>query len=138
MEAKQFDEIFHLVSALEEISDYDKSLEIITNHVSKKFNAGEASVIMINPRTDNTVKTIFSNNKDSRQINIKLLHNLVSGWILKNKKSFISGESQANDIIEQESQGLSILSAPLKNSGKIIGIFFLIADNNDKNTTGTI
>ncbi|MEZ4762149.1 MAG: hypothetical protein R3C26_02755 [Calditrichia bacterium] len=51
------------------------------------FNANLASIVMLNPGTQNTVKTIIKDGGDEKSRGYKLLQTNLIGWSLKHKQA---------------------------------------------------
>ena len=86
----QTNSIFELASILGHQNDFQEILRIVTQKTTDLFNTDIASIVMINPNTQNTIKTII---KEGQQIEEKSCHVVqtnVIGWVSKNKQSFYS------------------------------------------------
>src|SRR5512147_235649 len=82
--------LIELASILGNQNDFDELLRIVSAHALSLFNADSASIVMINPRTDNTIKTIIRDGKDYEQQRYHFVQTNVIGWVNKNKQPFIT------------------------------------------------
>ncbi|MGE5810467.1 MAG: GAF domain-containing protein, partial [Ignavibacteria bacterium] len=87
---QKYENLIELASILQNQNDFDELLRIVSTHVLSFFNADVASIVMINPKTDNTIKTIIRNGKDYEQQRHHFVQTNVVGWVNKNKQPFIT------------------------------------------------
>ncbi len=82
--------IIELVQALNQQSSFEEILRVISAKAIQLFGTDSAKVMMLNPQTEHTLKTIYEGQKDSFVKNYHLLNVNIAGWIQKHKKSLIS------------------------------------------------
>ena len=130
IELEKITTLFELVDILSRQRDYDEILRLITQKASLLFNAETASVVMVNPNTQHTVKTIMREGGGIDEQQHKLLQTNIVGWVNKNNKTFFS---ENITIDPRFRKGLfsactvhSALCAPLVHQGIMIGFFVLL------------
>ena len=87
---QKLERLFELASILGQQNDYQEILRLISQKASSLLDAQNAILMMINPRTRQTVKTIFNEVGEGNQPGFNGLQTHVSGWVIKNKQSFKS------------------------------------------------
>jgi transcriptional regulator with GAF, ATPase, and Fis domain len=86
------DKIIEIAEVLNHESAFEEMLRVISEKTLQLFDCDYVHILVLNPQTKNTVKTVI---KDERKLNLSSLHLVninISGWVLKNKKSFISND----------------------------------------------
>ena len=127
---QKFENLIELASILGKQNEFDEILRIVTAQVLSLFNADVASVVMINPRTDNTIKTIIRNGKDSEKERHHLVQTNVVGWVNKNKQSFITNNLQEDNRFSKNlfrhTPVKSLMCVPLYSEGIAIGFIVVL------------
>lgn len=89
------------------------------------FEAETASIYMVNPRTHETIKTVFHQQQHPINSKNKMLHVSVAGWIMNNDKPFIStsisDDPRIHDLQKKELGSISVIGMPLETEGITIG-----------------
>ncbi|HSR17186.1 MAG TPA: sigma 54-interacting transcriptional regulator, partial [Ignavibacteriaceae bacterium] len=128
--------LIELASILGNQNDFDELLRIVSAHVLSLFNADAASIVMINPRTDNTIKTIIRNGKDYEHQRHHFVQTNVVGWVNKNKQPFITtnlkDDSRFTKNLFEASTISSLMCVPLISEGIAIGYVLAINENENK------
>ncbi len=130
------DDLIELTKILGHESDFQVILSLVANKTAQLFGADLALVLMVNPDTRETVKTIIKDGKYIDQKEYRDIHIQISGWIIKMRKSFLSQDIQSDNRFVK---GLfdkvpfkSVAGAPLIIEGLIIGALILLyKDFND-------
>ncbi|MFQ5627276.1 MAG: sigma-54 interaction domain-containing protein, partial [bacterium] len=98
--------------------------------------ADAAILMMINPRSRQTVKTIFKDSIDKPNQKYSVVHTAVSGWVIKSKCPFLSEDIQADSRFRKQLfQGApvqSVLGVPLLVRGVVIGTLILLRSSSDQ------
>ncbi|HAB54547.1 MAG TPA: hypothetical protein DCE80_20600, partial [Ignavibacteriales bacterium] len=89
--------IIELIQVLNQQSSFEEILRIISVKAIQLFDADSAKVMMLNPQTEHTIKTIYIKQKDNFLQNYHLLNVNIAGWVQKNQISFLS-----SDLCEDE------------------------------------
>ena len=128
--------IFELAKTLSHQTDFQEVLRLVAFKSAQILQADLALILMVNPDTRETIKTVIKNGKFSEQEKYREIYTNVSGWIIKYKESF-----STNDIHKDKrfSKGLfntenmkSVLGVPLIVEGIIIGTLILLYKNTSK------
>ena len=126
---ERLDQIFQLAEILSNQSDFQEALRVTTETASAQFNAAVVSIVMINPDTQNTVKTVIRESEAELSQQIRLIQSNVIGWCLKNRQPLLSRDIRTderfNTAMARDFPGFTIMSAPLLSQGEPIG--YLVA-----------
>ena len=130
MKALKSESIFELASLLSRQYDYQEILRLVTQKASALLKADIALVMMINPQTRDTIKTIFKKGKEKDDKTYQLAHTYFSGWVIENNCGLISSEIQHDsrfrtDIFQAISIN-SVMCLPFMAEGLIIGTLLLM------------
>jgi transcriptional regulator with GAF, ATPase, and Fis domain len=111
-------------------TDFKEVIRLVANKAAHVLKADLALILMLNPDTRKTVKTIFKDGKSIEQKEYRDIHIHVGGWIIKHRKSFFSHNIQ-ND--QKFKKGLfdktpvkAVTGVPLIIEGIIIGALILL------------
>ena len=136
---QKYESLIELASILSKQNEFDEILRIVTSHALSLFKADVASVVMINPRTDNTIKTIIRNGKDYEHNRHHFVQTNVVGWVNKNKQSFITNKLKEDNRFSRslfkDAPVNSVMCVPLYIEGIAIGYILVINENEESNIT---
>jgi len=128
-------DIFEFARLLGQQSDFQQILRLVAHHSAQTLQADLALILMLNPDTRKTVKTIFKDGKTIEQKQYRNIHIHVGGWIINRKKPFLSKHIQSD---ERFAKGLfdkipvrSVAGAPLVIEGTVIGTLMLLYWDSD-------
>jgi GAF domain-containing protein len=128
-------DFFEVARILGQQSDFQEIVRLVAQKAVQFFKADLALILMLNPDTRRTVKTIFKDGKTIEQKEYRDIHIHVGGWIINHKKSFLSSNIQMD---ERFASGLfekipiqSVAGAPLIIEGTIIGALILLYRNSE-------
>jgi len=129
--------LFELASFLGNQTDFSEILRVISTKTVSMFNAEAASIVMVNPRTQNTLKTVIKEEKTIDKEDYQLVQTNIIGWTMKNKQSFLSNDlkndTQFRNELFQKTSVNSAMCVPLKYRGNIFGyIVVIITDTKQK------
>jgi Nif-specific regulatory protein len=128
-----FESIFELASILSQQTDYSEILRVISNKTSALFGAEVASIVMINPRTQETVKTVIEERKEIEKEQYQLTQTIIIGWVMRNQKPFLSNnllnDSRFNKDLFEDEIVKSAVCVPLKFQGKNIGYILVLNES---------
>ena len=92
----KLESLIELAQILGQQSDYEEVLRLVVEKASQLVNSDSALVMMINPKTRDTIKTIYAErNMDDEQNHF--LHINISGWVILNNSSLISSDIKSDD-----------------------------------------
>ena len=132
-EAEFYDMIFELAQILGNESNFGEIIRLICSKTAAFYNCDLVSIVMINPKTQKTIKTIFREEKQ-HSIGKKQYHLVqtnVIGWMMKKQCSFSSMNIQKDSRFQRnlfkDIPGLSVIGSPLINEKSTIGYFILMS-----------
>ncbi|HEX2867434.1 MAG TPA: sigma-54-dependent Fis family transcriptional regulator [Ignavibacteriales bacterium] len=117
-------------------SGYEEVLRLVVERASGLVNADSALIMMINPKTRDTIKTIYAEKNPADELN-HFLHTNICGWVLIKHTSLLSSDIKQDNrfrknLFEKTCVG-SVLCVPLRIENTIIGTILLL-----KNEKGTV
>jgi transcriptional regulator with GAF, ATPase, and Fis domain len=125
-----YEDLFNLAKILGQQTDFHEIIKLVANKASQLLKADLALILMINPDTRKTVKTIFRHGKSIDQREYRNIHIHVGGWIINYSKPFVS--SNINDD-KRFKPGLfekvpvnAVAGVPLIIEGITIGVLILL------------
>ncbi|NIS39086.1 GAF domain-containing protein [Candidatus Saccharibacteria bacterium] len=123
--------LFELAAILGQQNDFEEILRLISSKACTLIDAELASIMMINPRTQNTVKTIVKEGSPSKSKYYQLVQTNVIGWVATTKKSFLSPDikkdSRFRKGLFKDEAVHSVICVPLHSEGLTVG--YLLALN---------
>jgi transcriptional regulator with GAF, ATPase, and Fis domain len=126
----QLERLIELAEVLGQQSDFDEILRVVTQQAASLLNAEMATIMMINPLTHQTLKTVFQANRDPSPQRFHTVHTQVCGWVIKNHRAFITANIKDDPrFYKDRFQGLavkSVVCAPLRTEGAVIGFLSLL------------
>jgi Nif-specific regulatory protein len=126
--------LLELTEMLGQQSDFDEILRVVTHQAASLLRAETGLIMMINPRTHNTIKTIFKGGQETDQ-RYQALHAQVCGWVIKNNRALLSQNIQDDPRFRKDRfNGLpikSVMCAPLRTEGVIMGSILLLNKDHD-------
>jgi transcriptional regulator with GAF, ATPase, and Fis domain len=121
----------HLLSQQKAIED---SFKIVAQETAQFLNAEIILILMVNPKTHQTLKTIIKEGDVSTEPRYRFIQNQVSGWILKNNQSLLSPninqDERFHELCFDDQANRSVMGVPLKIEESAIGS--LIALNSEQ------
>ena len=122
--------IIELVQTLSQQTSFEETLRIISVKAIQLFDSDSALVMMLNPQTEHTMKTIYKEQKDNFIDGYHLLNVSIAGWIQKNQKSFISRnlikDERFSPDLSKNSKIQSVICTALNFGSKSIGTLHLL------------
>jgi Nif-specific regulatory protein len=129
--------LIDLASILGKQSDFQEVLRLITQKAAIMVKSDYALIMMINPLTRKTVKTVIAEGKEIHDRKYHLLHTNISGWVISNNQSFISKDIHTDDRFRKDlfkdTDVKSAICIPLRIETSIIGIL-IVMKRTDTNT----
>jgi Nif-specific regulatory protein len=134
----RLESLIELAQILGQQSDYEEVLRLVVEKASSLVNSDAALIMMINPKTRDTVKTIYAEkNTDDEQNHF--VHTNISGWVILNNASLFSpdikSDSRFRKKLFDKAQAKSAICIPFKVENIIIGTLLLL--NNESNCSFT-
>ena len=124
------DNLFEWVKLLGQQTDLQTVLDLVVKQSIRIFHADSVVILMVNPDTRETLKTIYKNERKSTTDEHHRINIHVGGWIIKYCKSFYSKNIQtdrrfAKDLFVDIPMN-TILGVPLMIEGTVIGALILL------------
>lgn len=113
--------LIELAALLNHETSFEEMLRLISLKTIQLFDCDYVNISVLNPETQNTVKTVFKDEAMFGSSSLHLVNINISGWVLKNRQSFISNNLPADN---------RFLKGMLKNCGirSAIGTLLLTND----------
>ncbi len=125
--------LLELARFLTQQNDYQESVHLITLTASVLFDADAASIMMVNPSTQETVKTIFKGGKELGAEKYRFVQDVVIGWVMKHRQPFLSADLKSDerfskDVFEDDIVR-AIMCAPLQIHRADLGYILIISES---------
>jgi len=122
--------LLELASILEQQNDFHEVLRLVTQKAASIMQAETALVMMINPSTRETVKTIYKEDKGAENKRYQFVHTYFSGWVFDNRQPLLAenvqNDSRFNRNIMKDLPITSVMCVPLMAEGIITGSLLLL------------
>jgi len=119
-----------LARILQRQDDLDEVIRVVTQKSKALLKADVSLVLMINPRTRQTIKTIGQEGGLPESRDYHFMHNFLSGWVIKNQKAFASEDLATDDRFQEKlfkEAGVSaVLCVPLRSENLLIGTLLFL------------
>jgi len=128
-DTQKLESLVELAAILAQQTDFQEILRVVAQKAASLLNAETAAIMMINPQTGQTVKTVLREGRDDAASKFHRAQTQVSGWMIKNQQPFASADLKADARFVQnlfeEIPVQSVLAAPLRLEGAILGTLLL-------------
>jgi transcriptional regulator with GAF, ATPase, and Fis domain len=132
----KLESIIELVQILNQQSSFEEILRIISVKAIQLFDTDSAQVMMLNPQTENTIKTIYLEQKGDFVQDYHLLNVNIAGWVHKQKESFISPDisrdKRFNPELFKDIEVQSAICIALNVGNRSIGTLHLLNKRGNK------
>jgi hypothetical protein len=92
---------------------FDETLRLVTEQAASLLHADYSVVMMLNPQTRETVKTVYKAMRSEQRKNLsKIPHDLIAGWMFQNHRQLVSNDIQKDkrfQNVDFSGQNLSVL-----------------------------
>lgn len=133
----KLESLIELASILEQQNDYEEVLRLVTQKASNLMRAEVVLIMMINPQTRQTVKTVYKEGKGVDEVHNRqyhFMHTNISGWVIENNRAFLTEDINIDHRFRKhlfKSISLkSVMCAPLRTEGITIGTMLLLNKGN--------
>jgi transcriptional regulator with GAF, ATPase, and Fis domain len=127
--------LVELTEMLGQQSHFDEILRVATQQAASLLHAETALIMMINPQTRQTVKTVFKEGMETQSHRYHNVHTQVCGWVIKNHRAFLSPNIKEDSRFRKdrfkELSIKSVMCVPLRIEGVIIGSILLLNKDRD-------
>lgn len=122
--------LIDLAALLGQQSDFQEIMRLIIQKVSTIVNSDIALIMMLNPQTRQTVKTIYAKGKELHDRKYHFVHTNICGWVIKNNHSFqtqdIQSDNRFHKNLFKDTDIKSAICLPLRIEAGIIGTLLLL------------
>jgi Nif-specific regulatory protein len=133
---EKLESLVELAQILSQQNDFNEILRLVTQLSARLLKAEVALILMVNPRTQNTVKTLFHEDQSSNTRKYKVAQNLISGWVMKNQKSLLSmnirEDERFSNVKLPDKIPTSVMCVPLRFEGIVLGTILLLKHEQGK------
>lgn len=132
---QQLESIIELATVLSRQTDFKEILRLITERASALFGAQSALVLMVNPTTRETIKTVYKHGEPGGDRDYRLFHTYLTGWVIENNKGFYTDDIRKDDRFRSDLFGelpvRSTVCSPFRADGIIIGSLLILSPSSD-------
>lgn len=129
-ETPKYESLLELAVILSQQTDFQEILRVTAQKAASLLNAETATIMMINPQTRNTVRTVMREGREDDPQQFHAVQTHVSGWIIKHQRPFASADLKTDPSFARNLfAGIPIktaLGVPLRVEGLIIGTLILL------------
>ena len=129
-------DLFDLAKILRHQTDFQEVLRLVAHKSAQLLEADLALILMVNPDTRQTIKTMIRDGKATDNEKYGAIHTNVSGWMIHYKKTFLSKDIHKDNRF---TKGLfesvpfkSVIGVPIIVENIIIGTLLLLYKNSSK------
>lgn len=126
----KWDLLIDLAFALSQQNDFQEVLRIVAQQAASLLQAETALILMVNPRTRETLKTVMREGRTSDERRFKSAQNQISGWLMQNQQPLLSPDIKQDRrfsrVVWNDLSISSVLGVPLRVEGTIIGTLILL------------
>jgi two-component system NtrC family response regulator len=135
----KYDALLDLAQLLSIQDDFEEMLRLVTRTVAELLQAEKTLIMMINPRTGETIKTIISQGDEQGDRKTHTLHTSISGWVIKNELPLISkdirSDSRFRPDVFKDIEVKSVMCVHLRNENVIFGTLSVFRKTNTNDFT---
>jgi Nif-specific regulatory protein len=95
-----FPALLDFATVLNRQTDFNETLRLVADKTSDVLDAESVSIMMFNPSTHETVKTVFRRGKKVTVRAVRSLQSQLTGWMLHNQPSLISDDIRQDSRFE--------------------------------------
>jgi transcriptional regulator with GAF, ATPase, and Fis domain len=130
---RKLESLLELPVLLNRQNDFQEILRVVCLKTSVLFTAEIVSIVMINPCTLDTIKTVMKAGREAHQHQYHFVQTNVIGWARKNNQPFLSPDVKSDlhfskDLFE-DLPVKSVMCVPIENQSAIIGYIIVINKN---------
>lgn len=134
----KLESLVDLAQILGRQSDYDEVLRLVVEKASSLVHSDSAFIMMINPRTRTTIKTIYAE-KNVDDESTRFVHTNFSGWVIVHGTSLLSPDIKCDTRFRrklfEKVEAKSAICVPFKVGNTIIGTLLLLTNEHGSSFT---
>lgn len=125
----KLESLIELAQTLGQQSDYEEVLRLVVEKASTLVNSDAVLLMMINPKTRSTIRTIYGEKNTEDEQN-HFVHTNISGWVILNNSSLLSPDIKSDNRFRKrlfdKARAKSAICVPFKVENIIIGTLLLL------------
>jgi transcriptional regulator with GAF, ATPase, and Fis domain len=129
--------LIDLAALLGQQSDFQEILRLITQKAAVMFRSEFALIMMLNPQTRQTIKTVYKEGQGVEDRKYHFVHTNISGWVIDNNASFLTSnllkDQRFHKNLFKDSPVKSVACVPLRTERVIIGTLLLLSADQESN-----
>ena len=129
-EINRLNSLIDLSTLLGHQTDFQEIARLIINKASSVVKSDITLIMMLNPNTRETIKTIYAKGKELHDKKYHFVHTNISGWVIKNNQSFQTRNIQSDNRFQKnlfKDMGIkAAICVPLCIEAGIIGTLLLL------------
>ncbi|NIT58238.1 MAG: GAF domain-containing protein [Phycisphaerae bacterium] len=114
-------------------SDFQEVLRLVAQKAASLMQADVVLIMMINPQTRDTVKTIYTEGKEVSKQDYHFVHANISGWVIENNRAFLTLDLKKDSRFRKDIfKGIPIkpvMCVPLRIESTTIGTLLLLSES---------
>ncbi len=130
-----FERLFTILRSVSSSLQIEKILELIISEAVSLGRANHGSIILFDPDKKQIAKTLIRSEDTKRVIIDNYLNNLLAGWVYDNQKILLTDnliDSFNEKLIKEKYRDItSVLSVPITEKEKILGVINLVSLNDE-------
>ncbi len=130
IEPQKLEQLIEFAEILCQQNSFQEILRLTAQKIAHFLNAEIVLIMMLNPRTQETVKTIIKEGVKVSHPRYRSVQNQVSGWLMKERKplltSDLKNDARFSNVILGDLSIKSVLGVPLEIEGVSIGSLILL------------
>ena len=127
---QRLEQLIEFATTLSQQNQFAEIVRVVAEKTADLTNAEIAIIRMLNPRTHQTVKTIYQEDVGGPDDRYEKVRRQISGWIMKNKKPLLTSDIKTDSRFKNVNWGdadiKSVLAVLLQIEGSIIGSLILL------------
>lgn len=127
---EKWERLVDLACLLHEQNDFHEILRVTAQQAASLLRGETALLLMINPRTRETVKTVMREGCANDDRRFKTAQNQLSGWIMQQQQPLLSEDITQDARFSRTAWGevaiKSVIGVPLRSEGALIGTLILL------------
>ncbi|MFQ5865329.1 MAG: sigma-54 interaction domain-containing protein [bacterium] len=130
LDNQKLHQLIDLAEMLSQQNNFQEILRLVAHKTLDFIGAEMALIMMLNPRTQQTVKTIIKEGLEDRHPHYRSVQQQISGWLMKHKQPLLTANFMSDprfrNVILNDLVIKSVVGVPLQVEGVIIGSLILL------------
>lgn len=129
----QDEALLELAATLVQQNDDEQMLKIVSRHAASTLQAETTLILLVNPQTRQTVKTVIREGQVETNRKYRNLQNQLSGWVLQNKQSLLAEnlrtDARFKNLLLDDLRVHSVAGVPLRIENILFGVLLLLNES---------